>query len=69
MIDGKRHSLMGGGTELLVAVGILGILGILIIAMPPGLLSFLLVVNLGLSLIILLVSFYIFEPLQFSTKK
>ncbi|HNT37437.1 MAG TPA: FHIPEP family type III secretion protein, partial [bacterium] len=62
-----KKSRLGGPTDLLVAVGILGILGILVIAMPPSLLSLLLILNLAISLLILLVSFYILEPLQFST--
>lgn len=62
-----RKPKLGAATDLLVAVGILGILGILVIAMPPALLSMLLILNLAISLLIVLVSFYILEPLQFST--
>ena len=51
----------------LTALGFVGILGIMLGYIPPTLLSFLLVINITISLTILMISLYIIEPLEFST--
>ncbi|MBA1333872.1 MAG: Flagellar biosynthesis protein FlhA [Firmicutes bacterium] len=52
--------------DIIVAIAIISIVIMIIIPMPTGLLDFLLTFNITLSLIILLMSMYISEPLQFS---
>ncbi len=49
------------------ALGFVAILGIMLGKVPPTMLSFLLVINITISLVILLVSLYVSEPLEFST--
>ena len=51
----------------LTGLGFVSILGIMLGYVPPTLLSFLLVINITISLIILMMSLYIVEPLEFST--
>ncbi|MBN4076248.1 flagellar biosynthesis protein FlhA [Gemmatimonas aurantiaca] len=55
-----RHS------NLLLAVGVVGILGVLIIPMPPGFMDFALAFNITFSLVILLTTLYIKKPLELS---
>lgn len=52
--------------DIIVAIAIISIVIMIIIPMPTGMLDFLLTFNITLSLIILLMSMYINEPLQFS---
>lgn len=51
---------------ILLPLGIVGILAIMIIPLPPILLDFLLSMNITLAVIVLLVSLYILRPLSFS---
>ena len=53
--------------DILAAAGVVLILGIIVISVPPSLLSVLLAFNISLALVILLISFYILQPLDFST--
>lgn len=53
--------------DLLLVAGILGILGLLIIPLPPFLLDLLLGLNIALSVLILMVVVYINSPLDIST--
>jgi flagellar biosynthesis protein FlhA len=55
-----RHS------DVFLAVGVIGILSVLIIPLPTGILDVLLVINITLALVVLLVSMYLTEPLEFS---
>ncbi|MDI3327192.1 MAG: flagellar biosynthesis protein FlhA [Alicyclobacillaceae bacterium] len=52
--------------ELMVLVGVIGIVVMMVIPLPPVLLDFLLIINLSVSLVILLIAMNIREPLQFS---
>ncbi len=52
--------------DLLLAVGILMILALLIIPLPPVILDLFLALNLAMSVLILLISVYIRSPLEFS---
>lgn len=54
-------------SDILVAAAVLGMVIMMIIPVPTVLLDFLLTINITLSLIILLVSMYNNEPLQFSS--
>lgn len=53
-------------TDLVAAFAVLMIIGVMLIRLPTGLLSFLLAVNLGVSVLVLLLTMYTQEPLQFS---
>ncbi len=50
----------------MMAVGIIGLVAMMLIPLPPALLDMLLTVNFGVALCILLVSMYIREPLEFA---
>ncbi|KAA0257118.1 flagellar biosynthesis protein FlhA [Deferribacter autotrophicus] len=54
-------------SEMLIALAIVGILIVMILPMPALLLDFFLTLSITLAVIILLVSVYIKEPLEFST--
>ena len=53
-------------SDIMMAVAVVGIILMLIIPMPPALLDFLLVVNIASAIIILIISIYIAEPLEFA---
>jgi len=53
--------------DLLLAGAVIGVLAMMVVPLPPFLLSLLLSLNLTLSLVVLLVTMYAREPLQFST--
>jgi len=55
-----------GQSDLALAAGIIAIVGMMIIPLPPALLDVLLTVNVAASVVILLVAVYTEEPLQFS---
>lgn len=52
--------------DMLAAIVVVGIIFMLIIPLPPALLDFLLVVNIAFSIVILIISIYIANPLEFS---
>ena len=52
--------------ELLIALVLVCVLGLLIVPLSPVILDFLLAVSISLSLIVFLVSFYVEEPVEFS---
>ncbi len=53
-------------SDVATAVGVIGIVFMLIIPMPPALLDMLLVLNIASAIITILISIYIEEPLEFS---
>ena len=53
-------------SDIMMAIAVVGIILMLIIPMPPELLDVLLVFNIALAIIILIISIYIAEPLEFS---
>jgi flagellar biosynthesis protein FlhA len=55
-----------GRTDLLLGGGVLGVVTILVVPLPPVLLDLLIVLNLTLSLLVLLVAMYVRRPLEFS---
>ncbi|MEK6531048.1 MAG: flagellar biosynthesis protein FlhA [Deltaproteobacteria bacterium] len=55
------------GSEYLLPVGIVGVLVVMILPLPPVLLDLLLTFNITVAILILLVSVYITKPLDFST--
>ena len=54
------------GSNLLNAFGIIGIVGLMVLPVHPVLLDILLTFNITFGLIILLVTIYVKEPLEFS---
>ena len=50
----------------LVPVGVVALLGVLLFPLPAGILSFLLLVNMTLAILIMLTTVYVKEPLEFS---
>ncbi len=57
---------LSGKTDLLVALGVIGIIGVMIIPLPPFALDILLSFDIALAVIILLSSMYTLNPLEFS---
>ena len=53
-------------TDVLFALSVIGMISVMIIPMPPGLLDILLAFNIAFSLIVLLMTIYITNPLQLS---
>lgn len=69
-LAGIRNSVLPFATrnpDLLLAFGILLILGLLIIPLPPFMLDFFLASNIALSMLILLIAVYLISPLEFSS--
>ncbi len=66
MFHQLRQSL-GQQSDLVLVFSLVGILLILFTPIPPGLLDFLLIINFSFALLILLLTFYVQKPLQFST--
>jgi flagellar biosynthesis protein FlhA len=54
-------------TDILVAVLILAIVFLIIVPLSPGVLDMLLIINISMSLLVLLISLYVRETLEFST--
>ena len=54
-------------SDLVLVFGVIGILVVLFTPIPPGLLDLLLITNVTFALMILLLTFYVEKPLQFST--
>jgi flagellar biosynthesis protein FlhA len=63
---GKGLSLLSRQRDLLVVLGVVGIIVVMIIPIPTFLMDLLLTLNLSIALMILLVSMYNEEPLDFS---
>ncbi len=55
-----------GRSDVMLALGVIGILVMMIIPVPPVFLDLMLALNIMLGLVILLVALYTLEPLQFS---
>lgn len=53
--------------DILLVLGMIGILVVLFSPIPPRVLDFLLLINLGFALLLLIVTFYVEKPVQFST--
>lgn len=57
---------LGKNTDIILAFGLIFILGLMIIPLPAGILDFFLALNITLSVLILIVSLYIQSPLDIS---
>lgn len=60
-------NVVGNQSDLVLVAGVVGILMVLFIPIPSELLDFLLITNLSFALLVLLLTFYVDKPLQFST--
>ncbi len=63
----KRLRVFSQNSDLTVAIGLMLVIGVMIVPIPPFLLDLLLALTLSLSVMILLVSVYSKKPLDFST--
>jgi len=61
------RKVLGDRSELALVLMIAGILVVLFAPIPPGMLDFLLILNFSIALLILLLTFYMERPLDFST--
>lgn len=59
--------ILGNQTDLLLILGMVGILVVLFSPIPPRALDFLLLINLSFALLLLLMTFYVGKPVEFST--
>jgi flagellar biosynthesis protein FlhA len=59
--------IVGDNADMLMIVGMLGILIVLFTPIPPRALDFLLLANLSFALLLLLLTFYVEKPVEFST--
>ncbi|MCZ2109847.1 MAG: FHIPEP family type III secretion protein, partial [Dehalococcoidia bacterium] len=55
-----------GQSDVLLAVGVITIVGMMIVPLPPSLLDLLLTVNIATAVTVLLVSIYTDDPMKFS---
>ncbi|HOI28413.1 MAG TPA: flagellar biosynthesis protein FlhA [Melioribacteraceae bacterium] len=58
--------LVGKNSDIILALGLILMLGLMLIPLPPGFLDFLLSINITLAILILIVSLYIQSPLDIS---
>jgi len=63
----KLFKRLGDQSDLVLVLGVVGILFVLFTPIPSQLLDFLLITNISIALLILLMTFYVDKPLQFST--
>jgi len=63
----RIRNLLGDQSDLLLVFAVVGILLVLFTPIPPVMLDLLLILNISLALLILLLTFYVEKPLQFST--
>lgn len=66
-MDLGKLVLMMKNNDVILAIGLVTIVAMMVLPVPPGLLDFLLTINISLSIIILLVCLYTKEPLDYST--
>jgi len=57
---------VGRSTDILTAIGLVLIVAIILIKIPPAILDTLLVLNISISIVTLMISIFIAEPLQFA---
>lgn len=66
-MDLNKLAFLLKNNDIVLAVGLVTIIAMMVLPIPPGILDFLLTVNISLSVIILLVCLYTKEPLDYST--
>jgi len=63
---GAQQRQASGQADLLTAVGLIGLIGMMLVPLPPFVLDLLLTLNLSVSLMVLLLAMYVRRPLDFS---
>jgi flagellar biosynthesis protein FlhA len=66
-VIGALRRIVGAQADLFLVLGLVLILLVLFAPIPPGFLDFLLIANFSVALLILLLTFYMAKPLEFST--
>jgi len=66
-MDLGKLSILLKNNDILLAIGLVTIVAMMVLPVPPGILDFLLTINISLAVIILLVCLYTKEPLDYST--
>ena len=66
MSSSTSLNFLARNSDIALAVGVIGILVIMLVPLPPVIMDLLLALNVTMALLILLVSLYITKPLQFS---
>lgn len=66
-MDLQKIAFLLKNNDIVLAVGLVTIVGMMVLPIPPSVLDFLLTINISLSVIILLVCLYTKEPLDYST--
>ena len=61
------RTVLGRHTDVLLVVLVLGVLTILFAPIPGGLLDFLILSNVAFALVLLMLTFYMHRPVEFST--
>lgn len=61
------RSILGRNTDVALVLAVLGVLMVLFVPVPRGLLDFLILANFSFALLILLLTFYMARPVEFST--
>ena len=59
-------SILSGHTDVLVAIGVITILGVMVVPLPTYILDFFLTLNISLALLVLMLTIYITAPLELS---
>jgi flagellar biosynthesis protein FlhA len=66
-MDLGKLSILLKNNDILLAIGLVTIVAMMVLPVPPGLLDFLLTINISMAIIILLACLYTKEPLDYST--
>jgi len=66
-VDLNKLAFLLKNNDIVLAVGLVTIVAMMVLPIPPGILDFLLTINISLSIIILLVCLYTKEPLDYSS--
>jgi len=66
-MDLNKLAFLLKNNDIVLAIGLVTIVGMMVLPIPPGILDFLLTINISMSLVILLVCLYTKEPLDYST--
>lgn len=66
-MDLKRLAFLLKNNDIVLAIGLVTVIAMMVLPVPPGVLDFLLTINISFSIIVLLVCLYTKEPLDYST--
>lgn len=66
-MDLKRLAFLLNNNDIVLAIGLVTVIAMMVLPVPPTILDFLLTINISFSIIVLLVCLYTKEPLDYST--